>query len=208
MNLSGFKGVIFDLDGTLLDSERWHKRVEVETLRGFGLESTVDDSERYTGITYAAMLGDLGSRTGIAIECDRFMEAHKPALIECVRKSMRLFPDAPSCLTRIRLPIAVATNSMRWYLDAVIEKFPVVADRICAYVCGCQVANGKPHPDAFLTAATHLKLDARQCVAVEDSKNGVTSALAAGCHVVGVQRDPKTDLSHAHTIVSGLDELG
>jgi beta-phosphoglucomutase-like phosphatase (HAD superfamily) len=87
---------------------------------------------------------------------------------------------------------------MSWkrFADQVVECLPSGSFRVS--VTGDEVSRGKPHPDPYLLAAERLGVDARECVAIEDSPTGVRSALAAGCRVLGVP--------HVIEIPSDLDQ--
>jgi HAD superfamily hydrolase (TIGR01509 family) len=197
------KGVILDLDGTLLDSEGWHKVVEAETLRRFGIETSPAALERYTGLPYAAMIADLNDRHGTNMSTDSFLEAHRPGIVACVRDKMRLFADVAPFLASLEVPAALATNSMAWYCNAVSEKFPVMA-KLSARACGGDVERGKPDPALFILAAERLGLSPVDCIAYEDSPAGVASAKSAGCFTVGVIRGCGGGLDRADQVQTSL----
>jgi HAD superfamily hydrolase (TIGR01509 family) len=94
------------------------------------------------------------------------------------------------------IPTALVTMSWKRFADQVVECLPSGSFRVS--VTGDEVTRGKPHPDPYLLAAERLGVDARDCVAIEDSPTGVRSALAAGCRVLGVP--------HVIEIPSDLDQ--
>jgi beta-phosphoglucomutase-like phosphatase (HAD superfamily) len=87
----------------------------------------------------------------------------------------------------------------------VLEQLP--ARTFGALVTGDQVADGKPHPEAYLTAAARLDVDPRYCVAIEDSPTGVASAEAAGCTVIAVPHNVPIDPAPGRRLVASLRDL-
>jgi beta-phosphoglucomutase-like phosphatase (HAD superfamily) len=79
------------------------------------------------------------------------------------------------------------------------------AGTFAALVVGDEVANGKPHPESYLTAARMLGVDPRGCVAIEDSATGAASAQAAGCHVVAVPNHVPVPEADNRTLLSTLE---
>jgi len=201
------KAFLFDLDGTLIDSEHAHKTAEVITLETFGLDIGLDELFRFTGVPYRAMLAALEAEFGVPLPLDEFFERHEPTLLSKIGSEIQVFPDVEDCLARLRkVPVALATSSPGWYVRAVLATFPIlgVFEHV---VCADDVTHGKPNPEPFLSAAAALAADPKFCVAIEDSANGVASAKAAGCYTIGVRRDERIDLSHADEIIDSLKGL-
>ena len=196
------KAILFDLDGTLLDSERWHRRSEIEVLRDrFGVEVTEADLRPYTGRRLDELLAGLAP----GVDHVAFAEAHAPVLRGYLEREMRLFGDARRCLSRLAgVAMALASSSPRWYVDAARTKF-VELSVFSVCVAGDEVARGKPAPDLFLRAASALGVAPADCLVVEDAPSGVQAALSAGCMVVQVAREGPVD--GAHDSVGSLDLL-
>jgi beta-phosphoglucomutase-like phosphatase (HAD superfamily) len=229
--------LLADLDGTLVNSEPWHKRSERETFAKFGIEIEVADLQPYTGTTLPQMLAGIGERFGKLVPPEEFMEAQIPPFRKYIAESVHLFPDAERLVRRLISPgflsgkapadtdhsspssqpgqphpvpprAAIVTSAMPWYMAAILERFPQLRAAFPVIVTQADVENGKPHPEAFLTAARKLGANPGDCVAVEDSVNGIRSARAAGCRVVGIDREGLGHLSEADKVVASLDELG
>jgi HAD superfamily hydrolase (TIGR01509 family) len=153
------------------------------------------------------MLGALEEQFGVELPLGQFFEQHKPTLLGKIGSEIKVFGDVEGCLSRLAdKQVALATSSPGWYVKAILEAFQVL-QQFKHVVCADDVINGKPHPEAFLTAAAGLGVDPQDCVAIEDSANGVASAKAAGCYTIGVRRDSRIDLSQADEIIESLDRL-
>jgi HAD superfamily hydrolase (TIGR01509 family) len=196
---------LFDLDGTLIDSESAHKSAEVETFAELGYEFTVDDLYRFTGVPYRTMISEIAP----ALTLDDFFAAHKPRLLSCIGSTIRPFYDVEHCLNEFdRTQRAIVTSSPSWYVERVLATFGELRSAFDKFVCADDVTAGKPDPEPFVLAASRLGADPGHCVAVEDSPNGIASAKAAGCYTVAVRRDDRLDLSAADRIIASLTELG
>lgn len=197
--------LLFDLDGTLIDSEPWHKLAEVEAFAKFGIQIGVSELEGYMGATLPDLLEGIGARFGRAIPMDEFLSIERPILDAYIHERMAVFPDAIDVIGRLEdRPRALVTSSMRWYVDAVFDRFSELKHLFSETICQADVAVGKPHPEGYLLAARRLNADPATCVVFEDSLNGVRAGLAAGARVVGIDRDAKGKLSAAHEVVADL----
>ena len=195
---------LFDLDGTLIDSEAAHKSAEVETLDELGYRFSEADLFRFTGVPYRDMLAEIAP----SLTVEKFFDAHRPRLLSKVGKEIGLFYDVEDCLSHLlRKPLAVVTSSPGWYVDAVLGAFPILKLAFQVRVCADDVLNGKPDPEAYVLAASRLGLDPGSCTAVEDSPNGIASAKASGCYTIAIRRDDRLDLSEADTVFASLAEL-
>jgi sugar-phosphatase len=195
---------LFDLDGTLIDSESAHKAAEVETFAELGYNFTVADLYRFTGVPYRAMIAEIAPELSI----EDFFEVHKPRLLGCIGTMILPFDDVDACLFELsRHQAAIVTSSPSWYVDAVRSSFGVFGSVFDAVVSGDDVKIGKPDPEPFVLGASRLGADPGNCIAIEDSPNGIASAKAAGCYTIAVRRDAALDLSRADRIVGSLAEL-
>ena len=206
------EGVIFDLDGVLLDSEhvwdevreqlarerggRWHERAQREMMGMSSLEWS-----RY-------MHDEIGvpdPPEEISAEVVRRLEA-------VYRDHLPTVPGAKEAVERMaeRWPLALASSSNRELIVLALGLLGV-ADRFQATVSSEEVARGKPAPDVYLEAARRLAVDPNRAAAVEDSHNGIRSAKAAGMRVIAIpnRRFPPGEdaLAEADLVVETLAGL-
>ncbi|WP_328820987.1 HAD family hydrolase [Nocardia sp. CY41] len=183
-------GVLWDMDGTLLDSEKlWDVAVR-ELAREHGHEMT--DAIRH------ALIGASGPNalrimfTGLGIEptpaslraAGEFLERR---VTELMTGPIPWRPGAKDALAMVRaagLSSALVTNTKRSLTEFGLDTLG--RDFFDVSVCGDEVAHGKPEPDVYLRAAELLGLAPEHCVAVEDSPTGARAAQAAGCALVVV----------------------
>jgi len=196
--------LLFDLDGTLIDSESAHKSAEAETFRSLGFNFSEADLFRFTGVPYAAMLKQIAPALGL----QTFLDAHRERLLGLVGTKIVPFYDVDECLAKLGSTSSmIVTSSPRWYVEAVLKAFPAFVNAFPTYVCADDVSSGKPDPEPYLVAMSRLGVDASTCVAVEDSPNGIASAKSAGCYTVGIRRDDRLDLAKADTVIVSLAQL-
>jgi HAD superfamily hydrolase (TIGR01509 family) len=133
-------------------------------------------------------------------------------LLARYRESLPLVVGAVEAVERLsaRWPLGLASSSNREVIDAVLDAAGI-AERFTSTVSSEEVAQGKPAPDVYLEATRRLGADPTQCVAIEDSRNGIRSAHAAGMRVIAIPNahfPPSEDtLASADAIVASLDEL-
>lgn len=183
--------VIFDCDGTLVDSEPLARRAWEVLLGARGYTVTDEDFAAVTGLPYDRVHGFFAERVELPPHVV-FWDAFSGELFELIDTELAVFEDAIETVAGLRaagVPVAVASSSPRERLDRTLRRagldgaFPVT-------VAGDEVARGKPAPDMYLEAAARLGCDPRACVAVEDSGPGLASARAARMATVGVVRTP------------------
>ncbi|MEO3814976.1 HAD family phosphatase [Sphaerisporangium sp. B11E5] len=181
------EAVLFDMDGLLVDTEKYWFQVETDVMRRLGHGWTVEDQERLVGgsmpATVAYMLRVSNSSRDPA-EIERWMLEGLFALLE---SGVEMMPGAPELLSEIRtagIPTALVTSSGRPVAEAVLAT--VGRHNFDVIVTGDDVTRFKPDPEPYLLAARLLGVPPHDCAALEDSPNGVTAATAAGCAVVAV----------------------
>lgn len=209
---SPFQAVIFDLDGTLVDSEIVWEVVRREmaetdqipwpdeaTPAMMGMSTVKWSTYMATTVGFAGSPSEVAGRT-IDLMRQRYLAGTIPIL-----------PGAREAVLRMAElgPVGIASSSPLVLIEAGMEELRIT-DVINAHVSTEQVERGKPAPDGYLRCAELLGVDPTRCMAVEDSSNGIRSALAAGMAVVCVPpafHPPTPELLAQCTVLTGLDEL-
>jgi HAD superfamily hydrolase (TIGR01509 family) len=195
--------VIFDCDGTLVDSEPLAGRAWKATVAPYGYEVSDADLEACMGIPYARTHAYLSERAELPAAAE-FWPLLRRELFALIDAELVPFPDAVGAATELRargVGLAVASSSPRERLDRTLARAGL---SFAVTVAGDEVEHGKPAPDMFLAAAARLEVAPERCVVVEDSGPGVAAGLAAGMPTLGVRRVDHADVSGADAVVSQI----
>lgn len=184
--------VLFDMDGTLVDSESLWLEAETLTMASMGASWTPADQAYSLGGPLERVIAYMVARAGGGhdeAEVSATLLGHMQRLM--TSSALRWRPGAAALLEGVReagVPRALVSASFRSLLDAVngAVLHEIGADAFDVTVAGDEVSDGKPHPAPYLIAAERLGADPARCVVVEDSPTGVASGLAAGMLVVAV----------------------
>lgn len=180
--------VVFDCDGVLVDSEPASEEAWRRTVEEFGGRLEPTDFARWIGRTDAEVGRHYAEVLGVPAEdLDRRARDH---LIAVLDGGIGTFDDAVEAVHLVRrqeIPLAVASNSPRWRLDAVMAAAGL-SDLLSRSVGGDEVPHPKPAPFVYLEAAAGLGVSPADCLAIEDSPTGVQSASRAGMTVIAVDR--------------------
>lgn len=188
MRVFGFdvEGVVFDCDGVLVDSEPLSERAWSRSLARLGLEVPESEISGFVGMTERMLAEHYAPLTGRTVE-----EVEEVARHELLRllgdEGVPRFGDADRLRGSLSIPFAVASNSFRWRLDAVLGAAGVTVEDSFA---GDEVEAPKPAPDIYLAAAERLGCHPGSVLVIEDSVIGIRAAKTAGCVVVAVARHP------------------
>ncbi|MEU8981525.1 HAD-IA family hydrolase [Streptomyces sp. NPDC048309] len=200
------QAVLFDMDGTLVDTERlWWEAVE-QVADGLGRRLTGADQPEVLGrpVEYtAAWLSGIagGPAEEIAAELHREFAARVRTGVVPRPGALRLLQE----LAREGVPTALVTASPRAVADTVLEALG--AEHFGVSVTADDTARTKPAPDPYLAASRALGVEPAACVAVEDTQTGVSSAEAAGCAVLAVPSLAPIAPAAGRTVLASLEEV-
>lgn len=208
-----FQAVIFDMDGLLLDTERIAFAAFNETCTHFRIGDRKELFMKCVGANQA--LGEKILMEGLPAQLDftAFSSTWYANYMKRIdRRPLPLKEGAVSFLEHLaarKIPAAVATSSKT---DRAVEKLENtgILHLFKAVVGGDRVQRSKPHPDIFLKAAEILVVNPKTCLALEDSENGVRSAVAAGMTVIQVPDlvpPSKSLIELGHTILDSLNDV-
>ncbi|GGX01591.1 HAD family hydrolase [Streptomyces lomondensis] len=191
-NLGGIS-VIFDLDGTLVDSEPNYYEAGRRTLAEHGVtDFGWADHERYVGISTQETVADWKERYGLRASVEELFTAKNRRYLELARASTRAYPEMREFVELLAaegVPMAVASGSSPEAIEAVLAGTGLNT-RLRTVVSADEVAHGKPAPDVFLEAARRLGSDPGDCVVLEDAAPGAAAAHAAGMRCIAIPYVP------------------
>lgn len=184
MQLEHFQAFIFDLDGTLIDSEPWHLRAFAAAMRDLaGYEITEGDALEFRGNTSLWLAGELVRRHGLDADPKRIAARKFEVLYRDFRAE--LYPGAAAFVRAWsgRRPLAVASNSPRHFVEMALAQVGLL-DCFGVVTTVDDVRQRKPDPEMIHLTLQRLGLGPSQVVVFEDSALGLTAARRAGCAVV------------------------
>jgi HAD superfamily hydrolase (TIGR01509 family) len=206
-----FKGLIFDLDGVLVDSEYFQWQGWVLPLRKFGIELSKEEYFHYAGKTASIIEGELIKNYNLDIKPGSLFHEKEKLLIEWFESGdLPLMPFAREAIEffqGLNLKLAICSGGPRDEVHLKLKRkdlvkyFPVVVSRD-------DVINGKPSPDMYALAAEKIGLPPEECFSFEDTMYGLQAAKAAGltCYAIPNEYSRKQDFSSADKVFKNLNE--
>jgi HAD superfamily hydrolase (TIGR01509 family) len=173
------------MDGTLIDTEPLWIGAETELVEAHGGVWTQQDGLSLVGNPMMESAARLQER-GVDLSLEAIVDFLNERVAAGVAAGIPWQPGAQQVLADLRdagVPMALVTSSFRM----LAEPFAVAAGIFDVVVCGDEVSRAKPDPEPYLTAARLLGVDIADCVAVEDSHAGITSAVASGARAVAIE---------------------
>lgn len=205
MNADTLAAVLWDMDGTLVDTEPLWLRAELAMLDRFGIEFTQElrDSLVGSGLSQAA---ERFRALGVSMTVDEIVAEWVAEVSRGISAGeFEWRPGARELLDSLRdsgVPCALVTMSTRSLADSIVALLPSGA--FTAVIAGDEVAHEKPHPEPYLLGAAALGVPIGRCVALEDSPTGLRSASTAGAVAIGIPNLLSLDTAPSHDIVHTL----
>ncbi len=201
---------IFDLDGVIVDTARYHFMAWKRLTNQLGILFTEEDNERLKGVSRMASLEIILEIGNIRLDENRKLEyatLKNNWYLEYIKK---MTPDEilPGCLPFIK---ELRSANFRVAIGSASKNTPIILERVGiqelfdAVADGNTISKAKPDPEVFLKAAEMIGVKPPNCVVFEDAVAGVQAALNAGMLCIGIG-SPKI-LTEAHFVVSGLSEM-
>jgi beta-phosphoglucomutase-like phosphatase (HAD superfamily) len=207
------RGIVFDFDGVIADSEPLHLRATQEVIAPLGISLSREEYyERYLGYDDVGTFRAVGENKGVELnnaQIAALIAAKSVVYQSLVAAGGVLYTGAASCIERLapHYPLGIASGALRHEIEAILRAGEL--DRHFRFIVASgETATGKPAPDPYLRAAELHGLAAESCVAIEDSRWGIESASAAGMRCIGITHTyPASELSAADVVVQSLEQL-
>jgi HAD superfamily hydrolase (TIGR01509 family) len=183
------RGVIFDMDGVLTDSEPLINAAAVSMFQEKGLVVAPEDFLPFVGTGEDRYIGGVAEKHGYSLDLPAAKRRTYEIYLSLVPARLRAFPGAVQLVERCQAAgykVAVASSADAIKIEANLNKIGLPLSRWDAVVHGEEITHKKPAPDIFLKAAAKLGLAVAACVVIEDAVNGVEAAKRAGMRCVAV----------------------
>jgi beta-phosphoglucomutase len=208
--LTEYLGVIFDLDGVLVDTAKYHFLAWKKLADQLDIPFTEEDNERLKGVSRIKSLDillSLGNKSYSEDERNKFMEQKNKEYVRYISQmdEREILPGVIELLNQLKdrkLKIALGSASKN---SGLILKNTKLQDYFDVIVDGNDVSKAKPDPEVFLLGAKRIGIPASQCIVFEDAYAGIEAAKKAGMLAIGVGN--RKSLPHADVLVETLENL-
>jgi HAD superfamily hydrolase (TIGR01509 family) len=210
--MAAMSAVVFDLDGTLTDTEHLWDVVRRGLAEAEGLPWPAEASRAMMGMSTQEWSAYLSDVVGLPGEASDAARRTITAMVEHYERGIDLLPGAEAAVRRMaeRWPVALASSSPRVLIDAAVAAMGL-GDVFEVTLSTEEIAVGKPAPDVYLEACRRLGVLPARAVAVEDAHNGILSAHAAGLVVIGIpphfNPPPPDTIALADAVLDSLTDL-
>lgn len=203
--------VIFDMDGVMIDSEPLWEKTERILLARRGIDYSPDYRDKIVGLNQRDSGRLLVDTFNLEETVEEIINERISILTSIYEKELEVIPALVPLLEQLGgegYRLAVASSSPLRVVNFVLDMFSLHG-HFLAVVSGESVGNGKPHPDIYIHTAERLGAAPAECVAIEDSINGLRSAKGAGMYCIAIpdKRLTAEQFGSADVILDSLDEL-
>jgi len=202
------RAVLWDLDGTLVDTEPYWIATEQALADEHGASWSHEHAMQLVGSDLLDSGRYIRDVMGLEMSPAEIVDYLLDGVVAKVQEAVPWRPGAVELLDSLRqedIPCGLVTMSYQRFVAPIVAGLPPETFRVI--VTGDQVERGKPHPEPYLTAAAALGVEPGDCVAIEDSNTGATSAEVAGCPVLVVENHVPVAPGARRTFASSLSGL-
>lgn len=204
--------VLFDMDGTIIDSEPYWMIAEAELVEEFGGTWSTEQAYALVG-SGLWNTADLLQQEGVDLPADDIVQRLSQRVLEQVAASVPWRPGVRELfreLLEADIPCALVTMSLRTNAEALAQAVALELGQpfFRAIVAGDDVAQPKPNPEAYLKGALALGVPIADCVALEDSSYGAASAFSAGAITIGIPLHVEISRNYVHELWDSLEGRG
>ncbi len=204
------KAVIFDLDGTVIDSEGNYYEADKLMMTDYGVPFTKEMKNRYVGTGNLEMIKDIRKQYDIKDSVENMLNKKNDYYLQIARTNTHVFTEMKKFIELLKkagYKLAIASGSSPRILDEIIA-LTGIQDYFSAVVSAETSARGKPAPDVFLDAARRLKIEPQYCAVVEDSQYGVEAAKRAFMPCIAIPYITQAPLADSFYMAELLFEKG
>jgi HAD superfamily hydrolase (TIGR01509 family) len=176
-------GIIFDMDGVLVDSEEFICKAACLMFAELGLRVKPDDFVPFIGTGENRYLGGVAEKYQFSIDIDAIKKRTYDIYLDIIRGELKPLPGVKTFIEQCRRQgrsLAVASSADRRKVDGNLREIGLSTDLFSTVITGEDVVHKKPDPEIFLLAARRLQLNPAHCLVIEDAVSGVAAAKAAG----------------------------
>ena len=203
------KAVIFDMDGVISDTQKYHTRAEMKILRRFGIYmKSKEIVERYSGVSDEYMFADIFDRHKITVDVSIAVSEKWKLMEKILPKKIEAIPYVRDLIISLKekgFKLAVASASPLKFIFYVLKALQM-NEYFDVLVSSEEVRCGKPNPDIFLIAAERLQVNPQDIVVIEDGISGMIGAKRAGMPCIGLVEKMNTKYP-APILITNLNQL-
>ncbi len=178
------KGVLFDMDGVLSDSEQYISKAAIMMFGELGVKVTPEDFKPFIGTGENRYIGGVAEKYGLSVDIEEVKSRTYQIYTEIIKGNLKALPGSAGFVGYCRkrgFKIAVATSSDKIKMEANLNEIGLPASLFDATVNGLEVQNRKPSPYIYLKASEKIGLKPEECLVIEDAVSGIKAAKSAGC---------------------------
>lgn len=183
------RGVLFDMDGVLADSEPFICKAAIMMFSEIGLKVRPEDFKPFVGTGENSYIGGVAEKYNLKVDIEKVKTRTYEIYQTIIRGNLKPLPGArefvESCIGH-GFKLALATSADRVKMTANLNEIGIPVSKFHATVNGLEVANKKPFPDIYIMAAEKIGLKPGECLVVEDAVSGIKAAKSAGCRCLAV----------------------
>lgn len=204
------RGLLFDLDGVIVDTAKYHFVAWQRMAAELGIHFSHEENEQLKGISRVESLERILGWGGIALSTEekhRWMDQKNAWYLECIAQMgpEEILPGVSEFLAEARTQgLSIALGSASKNAVPILERIGLL-DAFDAIVDGTVVTASKPNPEVFLEGARRLGLRPEECCVFEDAEAGVEAALAGGMRCIAVGQPDV--LGRAHRVIQSFDQI-
>ena len=183
------QGVLFDMDGVLVDSEPFICKAAIMMFSELGIKVLPEDFQPFVGMGENRYLGGVADQHRISVDIEQVKARTYEIYQKIVRGKLSPLPGAHEFISKCRnkgLKLALATSADTIKMEVNLKEIGLSRDSFHSVVTGLDVEKKKPFPDIYLKAAECLGLKPIDCLVVEDAVSGIESGKAAGCKCLAI----------------------